>query len=215
MDEIVQYVFFCPPRVGFSKHVFSARATNYECLHIPIQGFLEVSNALDYAVDVVVEVSVYANDFQRQLDHPVFGMFVKALLRYASTGKLFMQGSMCGGRAVSDAIVPLLVSRLAQDNSGSMKELLRERQNSPYAGADEIYHILEDVAVYKQDEYADVVSRVQAAGASLLTTAKQSWWPTWWDGLLPMTWVAAIRQQTTHTVESFLAKFSCPRVGDQ
>ena len=129
-----------------------------------VVGFLEVSEALGYAVDIVAEVSVYANDFRRQLEHPVFGAFVKALLLYARKGKLFIQGSMCGGRAMSDSIVPSLVARPVQDSSGAMKELIRERQNSPHGGADENYHISEDFAVYGQ--YAEAVSRVQVAGAT-------------------------------------------------
>lgn len=123
-----------------------------------VQGFLKVSQALEYAVDVVAEVSVYANDFQRQLEHPIFGDFTKALLMYARSGKLFIQGSMAGGRAVSDAIVPHLVASPVRDSDGAMKALLSERQNSPH-GAD--YHISEDLAAYA--DFDEAVRRVQAA----------------------------------------------------
>jgi len=130
-----------------------------------VQGFVEVSQALRFDVDIVAEVSVYANDFQRQLEHPIFGPFVKALLLYARLGKLFIQGSMGGGRAVSDAVVPHLVTNLLQDTSVEMKALLKERQNSSYGGAEESYHISEDCTVY--GEFEEAVNRMRLIGENL------------------------------------------------
>jgi len=130
-----------------------------------VEGFLEVSQALEYSVDIVAEVSVYANDFRRQLEHPIFGVFVKCLLQYAKKGKLFIQGSMGGGRAVSDAIVPHLVTEPVRDADGNMKALLAERQCSPYAGGEDRFHITENFSTYEQ--FGEAVRRVQAAGESL------------------------------------------------
>lgn len=130
-----------------------------------VHGFLLVSQALEYQVDMVAEASIYASDFARRLDHPVFGPFTRALLRYACKGKLFIQGSMCGGRAVSDAIVTKLVTHKVTDEDGAMKALLVDRQSSSSAGADESYHISEDLGVYK--DYGDIVARAQAAAAEV------------------------------------------------
>ena len=132
-----------------------------------VKGFVDVSQALGLEVDIVAEASVYANDFQRQLEHPIFGPFVKTLLLYARHGKLFIQGSMGGGRAVSDAAVPHLVKDPLQDTSGKMKALLEERQNSSYAGGDESYHIPEDFKVYPQ-HFAKAMNRVQLIRDSLI-----------------------------------------------
>jgi len=124
-----------------------------------VKGFLELTDALKYDVEIVAEVSVYANDFQRQLHHPIFGAFVKSLLDYAKRGKLFIQGSMAGGRAMSDAIVPSIVARQwgtesgesgVRDDSGEMKALIEQRQNSSHAGGDEAFHIAENFAVYEE-----------------------------------------------------------------
>ena len=145
-----------------------------------VQGFLEVSDALGYAVVVVAEVSIYASDFLRQLKHPVFKVFTKALLSYARKGKLFIQGSMGGGRAVSDAIVPLLLTRPIRDSSGEMKALLAERFASPYGGADASYDICEDHEAYA--ELGNAACRVRPAGAAL--GARRSSCPTCWAGLL-------------------------------
>jgi len=130
-----------------------------------VQGFVEVSQSLGFEVDIVAEVSVYANDFQRQLEHPIFGPFTKALLLYAKRGKLFIQGSMGGGRAVSDAIVEHLVASPVQDSSGDMKALLEARQNSAFAGADESFHITEDFKVYEQ--FPEALKQVQLARENL------------------------------------------------
>jgi hypothetical protein len=135
-----------------------------------VEGFLEVSQALDYSVDIVAEVSVYGNDFQRQLDHPIFGAFVKSLLIYARKGKLFIQGSMSGGRAVSDSIVPNLVTQPVLDTDGKMKALLEARQSSAFAGAEEGYHISEELSVYKS--FGEAVRRVQEAFAERCPPAK-------------------------------------------
>jgi hypothetical protein len=137
-----------------------------------VRGFLEVSDALDYAVDVVAEVSIYASDFLRQLGHPVFGVFTKALLSYARKGKLFIQGSMGGGRAVSDAIVPLLLTRPIRDSSGEMKALLAERFASPFGGADTSYHIHDD---HGDKAYAELGSAACRAGPFC-----GAWSPSWW-----------------------------------
>ena len=138
-----------------------------------VQGFVEVSQALRFEMDIVAEVSMYANDFQRQLEHPIFGPFVKALLLYARHGKLFIQGSMGGGRALSDAAVPHLVTDPLQDTSGEMKALLEERQNSSYGGADESYHISEDFTVYGQ-QFAEAMNRMRLIGDSLIEGNSQS-----------------------------------------
>jgi len=149
-----------------------------------VQGWLEVSQALEHAVDIVAEVSIYANDFQRQLEHPIFGAFVKSLLLYARKGRLFIQGSMCGGRAVSDAIVPLLVATPVRDASQKMKELLAERQSSPHGGAEESYHISEDFGVYEDKEkFGEAVRRVKVAGESC-STKGQPQCPACWACLL-------------------------------
>ena len=72
---------------------------------------------------------------------------------------------MGGARAVSDAVVPHLVTNRLQGTSGKMKALLSQRQNSSYGGAEEIYHIFEDRAVYA--EFQDAVSRVQLISEKL------------------------------------------------
>ena len=143
-------------------------ATQHEAIEhaaAVVEGFVEVSSEFRSSVDIVAEVSIYANDFQRQLEHPIFGPFVKALLMYAKLGKLFIQGSMGGARAVSDAVVPHLVTNRLQDTSGKMKALLNQRQNSSYSGAEEIYHIFEDHAVYA--EVQDAVNRMQLISEKL------------------------------------------------
>ena len=125
-----------------------------------VEGFVEVSCKLAFNVKLVAEVSVYANDFKRQLDHPIFEPFVKALLMYAKRGKLFIQGSMGGARAVSDAVVPHLVEDRLRDTSGNMKELIHQRQTSKYGGADKTYDISEDRSVYAK-MFGDVVNRMR------------------------------------------------------
>ena len=125
-----------------------------------VEGFVEVSSKLAFNVELVAEVSVYANDFKRQLDHPIFEPFVKALLMYAKRGKLFIQGSMGGARAVSDAVVPHLVEDRLRDTSGDMKELIHQRQTSKYGGADKTYDISEDRSVYAKT-FGDVVNRMR------------------------------------------------------
>ena len=130
-----------------------------------VEGFVEVSTSLRFNVDIVAESSVYANDFQRQLGHPIFGPFVETLLVYAKLGKLFVQGSMGGGRAVSDAVVPHITTNPVRDTTGTMKALLLKRHNHSCAGADETFHIDEDREVYV--EFPETVNRMRSVSERL------------------------------------------------
>jgi hypothetical protein len=88
---------------------------------------------------------------------------------------------MNGGRAMSDASVPKLVDTPVRDSTGKMKELLTERQNSSYGGADQKYHIAEDFSVYEQ--FPEHVCRVQMAaerGDKRRWTQCSSYWAGWW-----------------------------------
>jgi len=171
-DESRKHPF--PVKLVDSEHFTQQRvvktyASKEEAVHdaaAVVEGFLEVSQALEYSVDIVAEVSVYANDFRRQLEHPIFGVFVKSLLQYAKKGKLFIQGSMGGGRAVSDAILPHLVTEPVRDADGKMQTLLVKRQCSDFAGAEERFHIKENFTTITE-AFGEAVCRVQAAGESL------------------------------------------------
>lgn len=169
-DEERQFPF--PVHILNSEHFAQEIKTRYSCKLDAIEqaadvveGFLEVAFALRFEVDIVAEVSVYANDFHRQLHHPIFGPFVKALLAFSKRGRLFIQGSMCGARAMSDAIVPHLVESPTKDASNTMKALLADRQHSSFAGAEKDYHITEDFSVYDHSDFNGARIRVESAWA--------------------------------------------------